>query len=75
MDACMEVEPDTRNGEHNLSRQLADRPISVSVYSQSRSPSCVCSRWAGRGGKVSHASFDAGLRDWAACQHIGDTSR
>jgi len=27
MDACMEVEPDTRNGEHNLSRQLADRPI------------------------------------------------
>jgi len=26
IDAHIEVEPDTRDGEHNLSRQLADRP-------------------------------------------------
>ena len=26
IDAAIEVEPDTRDGEHNLSRQLADRP-------------------------------------------------
>ena len=26
IDAGIEVEPDTRDGEHNLSRQLADRP-------------------------------------------------
>ena len=26
IDAGIEVEPDTRDGEHNLSRQLAERP-------------------------------------------------
>jgi len=34
INVSIEVEPDTRNGEHNLSRQLADRPSPTTSLSQ-----------------------------------------
>ena len=65
IDTGIELEPDTRDGEHNLSRQLADRPRPTNSPSPltpnpSHHHASAASELAEA--RMSGASFDAALR-------------
>ena len=76
--ARIEVGPDTGDGEHNVSRQLADRPSptnSPSLFTPNpgHHQASAASELVEARRSAAHL-LDSGLRGRAAWQHIGDTS-